>query len=233
MESELVSGFMTEHAAVIFVFFFLAEYASIVLICILTSILFLGGYLLNIMPFLYLWYIMDISTVYLVNDLMPALYSFFILLEPVENISLSNPFTSENLSFFMAEKESIIFDPLMEGIISGVILGVKSCIMIFIFIWARASLRRKRFDELMSLCWTVLLPILLSIIIINLCILFSSEIFPLAQFSLMTTPISVLQVDKKDVHLNTSLHIKGNGSLISIPVNKRCLQWYYRKIYFI
>jgi NADH:ubiquinone oxidoreductase subunit H len=44
LESELVSGFMTEHAAVIFVFFFLAEYASIVVICILTSILFLGGY---------------------------------------------------------------------------------------------------------------------------------------------------------------------------------------------
>src|SRR5215813_7241754 len=34
-ESELVSGFMTEHSASIFVFFFLAEYASIVLICIL------------------------------------------------------------------------------------------------------------------------------------------------------------------------------------------------------
>jgi len=37
---------MTEHAAVVFVFFFLAEYGSIVLMCILTSILFLGGYLL-------------------------------------------------------------------------------------------------------------------------------------------------------------------------------------------
>jgi NADH-ubiquinone oxidoreductase chain 1 len=46
-ESELVSGFMTEHAAVIFVFFFLAEYASIVLMCILNSILFLGGFLFN------------------------------------------------------------------------------------------------------------------------------------------------------------------------------------------
>src|SRR6266513_4777004 len=46
-ESELVSGFMTEHSAVIFVFFFLAEYASIVLICILNSILFLGGYLFD------------------------------------------------------------------------------------------------------------------------------------------------------------------------------------------
>ena len=47
-ESELVSGFMTEHAAVIFVFFFLAEYASIVLMCTLTSILFLGGYLYDL-----------------------------------------------------------------------------------------------------------------------------------------------------------------------------------------
>tara|TARA_R110002020_G_scaffold445317_1_gene657214 strand:- start:510 stop:962 length:453 start_codon:yes stop_codon:yes gene_type:complete len=44
-ESELVSGFMTEHSAAIFVFFFLAEYASIVLICIFSSILFFGGYL--------------------------------------------------------------------------------------------------------------------------------------------------------------------------------------------
>jgi len=61
-ESELVSGFMTEHSAVIFVFFFLAEYASIVLICIFTSILFLGGYLnmfsfdmfdLNVQPSFY------------------------------------------------------------------------------------------------------------------------------------------------------------------------------------
>jgi NADH-ubiquinone oxidoreductase chain 1 len=50
-ESELVSGFMTEHAAVIFVFFFLAEYASIVLMCIFISILFLGGYLIEFDPF--------------------------------------------------------------------------------------------------------------------------------------------------------------------------------------
>jgi len=52
-ESELVSGFMTEHAAVVFVFFFLAEYASIVLICILSTILFLGGHLVDVSIFVY------------------------------------------------------------------------------------------------------------------------------------------------------------------------------------
>jgi len=45
-ESELVAGFFTEHSAIIFVFFFLAEYASIVLMSSLTAILFFGGYVI-------------------------------------------------------------------------------------------------------------------------------------------------------------------------------------------
>lgn len=45
-ESELVAGFFTEHSAIIFVFFFLAEYASIVLMSSLTAILFFGGYVM-------------------------------------------------------------------------------------------------------------------------------------------------------------------------------------------
>lgn len=44
MESELVAGFFTEHSSVIFVFFFLAEYSSIVLFSCITAIFFFGGY---------------------------------------------------------------------------------------------------------------------------------------------------------------------------------------------
>jgi len=44
LESELVAGFFTEHSSVPFVFFFLAEYSSIVLFSSITAILFLGGY---------------------------------------------------------------------------------------------------------------------------------------------------------------------------------------------
>ena len=70
-ESELVSGFMTEHAAVIFVFFFLAEYASIVLMCILTSILFLGGYLLD---YTLLYFILqDTYLGYILSDTISSL----------------------------------------------------------------------------------------------------------------------------------------------------------------
>jgi NADH-ubiquinone oxidoreductase chain 1 len=55
---------MTEHSAAIFVFFFLAEYASIVLICIFTSILFLGGYLtiFSFYNFLSIIYLLNFET---------------------------------------------------------------------------------------------------------------------------------------------------------------------------
>ena len=136
-ESELVSGFMTEHAAVIFVFFFLAEYASIVLICILTSILFLGGYLYDYIP------------------------SLFFLMQYIDF-----EYFIDNLN-----SESVLSGPLVEGLLYGLTLGVKSCIMIFVFIWARASFPRIRFDQLMSFCWTVLLPILFAFIILVPCLL--------------------------------------------------------------
>lgn len=134
---------MTEHAAVIFVFFFLAEYASIVLICILTSILFLGGYLLN---FAYI--------VYLIREIDLYLY-----------ISIMN-----------SDYETFLSDPLIEGMIYGLTLGFKTCIMIFVFIWARASLPRIRYDQLMSFCWTILLPLVIAFIILLPCILYSFEI---------------------------------------------------------
>ncbi len=150
-ESELVSGFMTEHAAVIFVFFFLAEYASIVLICILTSILFLGGYLLSFTSFLYL-----------VKEIDPYLY----------------------VSILGGEYETFFSDPLIEGMIYGLTLGSKACVMIFVFIWGRASFPRIRYDQLMSFCWTILLPLVIAFIILLPCILYVFEIIPTNVFLL-------------------------------------------------
>src|SRR5258706_6365126 len=52
-ESELVAGFFVEYSSTPFLLFFLGEYLSIVLMCAMCSILFLGGWLppLNVAPF--------------------------------------------------------------------------------------------------------------------------------------------------------------------------------------
>ncbi len=142
-ESELVSGFMTEHSAAIFVFFFLAEYASIVLICIFTTILFLGGYL----------------TIFSFDSLLNILY-----------------FLDIKLYFFQTDIN--IFTVLYQGLTYSLSLGLKSSFLIFVFIWVRASFPRIRFDQLMSYCWTVLLPIIIGFIILTPCIVFNLSLVP-------------------------------------------------------
>jgi NADH-ubiquinone oxidoreductase chain 1 len=118
-ESELVAGFFTEHSSIIFVFFFLAEYSSIVLFSCITACLFLGGYNL---PELF------------VND------SFFNL--------------------------------------QSIILGLKTCVFIFMFVLFRATLPRLRYDQLIELCWLNLLPVAVAFIILVPSILVGFDISP-------------------------------------------------------
>ena len=67
---------------------------------------------------------------------------------------------------------------LFIGLLNSLTLAIKSCILIFSFIWVRASYPRIRFDELMTYCWTILLPILIGFIILIPCILYSFDIIP-------------------------------------------------------
>ena len=197
MESELVSGFMTEHAAVIFVFFFLAEYASIVLICILTSLLFLGGYILiDFSPLLYL-YVYVINLVddifsFLINSLDISCFFFYAIykclisvsLEPLAILWYGYPILTEDhtanlhANVLHAQFENALSNPLIEGMVYGLTLGIKTCVTIFTFIWVRASFPRIRYDQLMSFCWTILLPLVIAFIILFPCVLHILETIP-------------------------------------------------------
>jgi NADH-ubiquinone oxidoreductase chain 1 len=73
--------------------------------------------------------------------------------------------------------ENLFSNPILEGSFYGFNIGLKSSIMIFVFIWARASFPRIRFDQLMAFCWTVLLPVIFALIILVPCTLFSYNIF--------------------------------------------------------
>jgi len=118
-ESELVAGFFTEHSSVPFVFFFLAEYSSIVLFSSITAILFLGGYNL------------------------PELF-------------INNTYIN----------------------LQSIILGIKTCLFCFMFVWFRATLPRLRYDQLIELCWLNLLPVAVAFIILVPSILVAFEITP-------------------------------------------------------
>jgi NADH-ubiquinone oxidoreductase chain 1 len=67
---------------------------------------------------------------------------------------------------------------ILEGVISGLVLAVKSMLLVFAFIWVRASYPRIRFDQLMSYCWTILLPIVIGFIVLIPCLLYSFDIVP-------------------------------------------------------
>ena len=98
-EGELVAGYNVEYSSMTFALFFLGEYLNMILLCGMTSILFLGGWL-----------------------------------------------------------------PMIPGewgeMIPGVIwFALKVCLLLFGFLWVRATFPRYRYDQLMRLGWKVFLPI--------------------------------------------------------------------------
>jgi NADH-quinone oxidoreductase subunit H len=77
-ESELVAGYQTEYSGMMYAMFWLGEYANILLLCALGSILFLGGWLspIDIYPFNLIpgvfWMIFKILGLFLLFSLVKA-----------------------------------------------------------------------------------------------------------------------------------------------------------------
>jgi NADH-quinone oxidoreductase subunit H len=77
-ESELVAGFMSEYSSMPFMMFMLAEYVSIVAMCAMTVIFFMGGWLppLDIPPFNWvpgvIWFVLKICLVFFMFAMVKA-----------------------------------------------------------------------------------------------------------------------------------------------------------------
>ena len=78
-EAELVAGYQTEYSGMMYAMFWLGEYANILLMCALGSILFLGGWLspINIFPFKVIpspiWLILKILLLFILFALVKAI----------------------------------------------------------------------------------------------------------------------------------------------------------------
>jgi len=103
-ESEIVAGHMVEYSGMSFAMFFLAEYANMILISMLASLMFLGGW-------------------------------------------------ASPVSF-------------LDFIPGWIWLGIKTFFVVSLFIWARASFPRYRYDQIMRLGWKVFIPLTLAYLVI-------------------------------------------------------------------
>jgi NADH-quinone oxidoreductase subunit H len=106
-EAELVAGYNVEYSSMAFALFFLGEYANMILMSGMTSVLFLGGWL------------------------------------PPVSIA---PFT---------------------WIPGPIWFALKIALVLFCFLWVRATFPRYRYDQLMRLGWKVFLPISLVWVVIT------------------------------------------------------------------
>ena len=78
-EAELVAGYQTEYSSSLFMLYFLGELAATFLMCAMTTILFLGGWLppLNIFPFTLIpgvvWFMLKVAFVFYLFSMVKAL----------------------------------------------------------------------------------------------------------------------------------------------------------------
>ena len=78
-ESELVAGFMVEYSSTPYLLFMLGEYVAIVLMCALTTILFLGGWLppIDVAPFTWvpgiIWFVLKVCFVFFMFAMVKAI----------------------------------------------------------------------------------------------------------------------------------------------------------------
>ena len=100
-ESEIVAGHMVEYSGMAFAMFFLAEYANMLLVSALASVMFLGGWL-----------------------------------PPVQSV-------------------------LLAWVPGWIWLGLKTFVVVTMFLWVRATFPRFRYDQIMRLGWKIFIPITL------------------------------------------------------------------------
>jgi len=146
MESELVAGFMTEHGASIFVFFFLGEYSSLILMSSFMSIFFLGGYhcpdihKIFIDPLLFIYYYLEsefYSFLPIIDEYTHLNLDYYIE-EHEDDLCMSNSIINNTDDYFtkFSSKETALetINILIDKFQGSYVLGFKIVIVVFFYI---------------------------------------------------------------------------------------------------
>jgi NADH-quinone oxidoreductase subunit H len=160
-ETELVAGFHTEYSSFKFAMFFMAEYANMVTVSCLATILFLGGWL-SPFPDSWKWQL------YLPGAGLLALGAYCAWDTAVNMKGIARLQLGVVTALAAGGGLLCILIPGAPEVIQGPFWFTSKIVAIlFFYIWMRGTLPRFRYDQLMSFGWKLLLPVSLANLVLT------------------------------------------------------------------
>jgi NADH-quinone oxidoreductase subunit H len=161
-ESELTAGFHTEYSGFRFALYFLAEYTNMVVVASIAVVLFFGGWLrpfASVRVFDFLNY----------GPVAAVLVSATLVLL----VGLKSQVGAERIFFTLlgvglVALAGVVAIPVVLNAIQGVFwFAAKLLLLLYGFIWYRATFPRFRYDQLMNFGWRWMIPLALANIIVT------------------------------------------------------------------
>ncbi|MBV8811761.1 MAG: NADH-quinone oxidoreductase subunit H [Acidobacteriaceae bacterium] len=148
-ENELVAGFHTEYSSMKFACFFMSEYANMVTITCVATLLFLGGWT-PLFPAPYSNWVPTAVFVF------AAIICFFHAIQPARK---RDKYTFPVFGVMFLILAVIWAIPIIQRfLVPPWWFAAKAGALLFTYIWVRGTLPRFRYDQLMHFAWTFLFP---------------------------------------------------------------------------
>jgi len=162
-ESELVAGFHTEYSSFKFAMFFIAEYTSMITVSSLCAILFFGGWN-SIVPATPFWNF----THYLPSVILIP-FGLWVIYDGIKYETIFGRVILPGVGTAIAAIGAalIVFPAVNEYIQGPFWLLSKIFFFLFFYVWARGTLPRFRYDQLMNIGWKLLLPVSIANVIVT------------------------------------------------------------------
>ena len=161
-ETELVAGFHTEYASFKFAMFFMAEYAAMVTVSAVASVLFFGGWLSPFPenPAFHFTYYLPTA--------LAAVGGVLLIVNGLRYRSMVGRVVVPVLGLLLLLLAATSALPGVNPTIQGPFwLLSKIVFFLFVYVWIRGTLPRFRYDQLMAFGWKVLLPVSLANVVVT------------------------------------------------------------------
>jgi len=150
-ENELVAGFHTEYSSMKFASFFMAEYANMITVSAMATLLFLGGWMAP-------WPVAYGSS--LVPTLIFAAAGLIALYHGVNAERKRDKLTFPVFGIIFLVIAAVFLLPIVQSWLLPLFwFSAKTGSILFLFMWVRATLPRFRYDQLMGFTWKFLFPV--------------------------------------------------------------------------